>query len=131
MGHPDLWRLDAAAGCAAGLGGFGGADEGAEEFSFYVRGDGVYVDAGLREELACVFEVVDAGWFEVDAGESGGGKFGCVFGLFEGSGDAADPEEHALADGGVDGAAGDHVRDGEAAAGAQHAEGFGQDSLFV
>src|ERR1700738_2790643 len=123
MGHPDLWRLDAAAGCAAGWGGFGGADEGAEEFSFYVRGDGVYVDAGRREELAGVFAVVDAGGVVGAAWAVCGGELRGVVGLFEGSGDAADPEQHALADGGVDGAAGDHVRDGEAAAGAQHAEG--------
>ena len=64
-------------------------------------------------------------------GEACGGEFGGVVGLFEGSSDAADPEEHGLADAIVEVATGDDVGDGEAAAGAQDTEGFGEDAVFV
>src|ERR1035437_307390 len=110
---------------------FSGADEGAQEFAFDLRGDLIDGDAGFGEEGARVFDVVGAGWLEVDVGEARGGELGAVVVLFERAGDAADPKQHALADGVGDLAVGDDIGDGEAAAGTQHAEGLAQHAVLV
>ena len=111
--------------------GLRGADEGAHEFAFDEGGDGVDVEAFGGEEVAGVVDVVDAGGLDVDVGEAGAGEFGGVFGFFESAGDAAGPEFDVAADFGGDLAADDDVGDGEAAAGLEDAEGFGEDAVLV
>src|ERR1017187_10379983 len=103
----------AAAGLLLRRSRFSGADEGAQEFAFDLRGDLIDGDAGFGEEGARVFDVVGAGWLEVDVGEARGGELGAVVVLFERPGDAADPKQHALADGVGALAVGDDIGDGE------------------
>src|ERR1039458_968121 len=91
--------LRAAGWAAAGLGGgLHGADEGAHEFSVDFGGDGLHVDARLGEELAGVLNAVDAGGFDGDLVEAGGGQLGAIFVFFKRAGDAADPQQDAAAD---------------------------------
>ena len=47
------------------------AHEGAQKFAVDLRSDRVDVDAGLREELAGVVDMVDARGFDFDVTESG------------------------------------------------------------
>jgi hypothetical protein len=96
-----------------------------------VRGDGIDVNSGFGEELARIFDVVDTGRFERDVAEPGSGELALIVLLFESAGDAAYPEEHAVANLGVDLAANDDVGDGEATAGLEDAEGFAQDAVFI
>jgi hypothetical protein len=51
--------------------------------------------------------------------------------LFKSTGDAADPEEHAPAEFRRDFSADDDIGDGETATGAQDAEGFAENAIFV
>src|SRR6185437_3483863 len=74
------------------------ADEGAGEFAFDVRGDGVGVDAGGGEELARVVDAVNACMLDFDLREARGGEFGAIFGFLESAGDAANPQFDAAAD---------------------------------
>src|ERR1017187_2962956 len=124
--------LRAARRAAAGFGGgLHGADEGAHEFSVDFGGDGLHVDARLGEELAGVLDAVDAGGFDGDLVEAGGGQLGALFVLFERAGNAADPEQDALAVFGKHLAFGDDVGNDQPAAGLEDAEGFGQNAVFV
>src|SRR5579871_100113 len=119
--------LLAARRAAAGL-RFNGADEGAHEFAVDLRRDFVDVDALTGEKLAGVFDAIDARGFEIDLIESDGPELGAIFVLLERTGDATDPGEHALANFGRHVTLGDHIGDGEAAAGFEHAESFGEDA---
>lgn len=68
-----------------------GTNEGAEELTCHLRRDFVDVYSGLGEEVARIFDVISAGGFDLDGGESGGLEAGSVGGLLKRSGDAADP----------------------------------------
>ena len=111
--------------------GLDGADEHGGEFAVHLLGDFRGVEAGFGEEAFGVIDGVDAGGFEVDTGESGGGEFGFIVRFFEGAGDAADPEFDVAFEFGGDFAADDDIADGEAAAGFEDAEGFAEDAVFV
>ena len=50
------------------------------------------------EKRAGVFDVIDTGGFDIDVMEAGAGELGYVLIVFEGAGDAANSEEHVLAD---------------------------------
>src|SRR5271157_719102 len=124
--------LRAARWAAAGLGdGLHGADEGAHEFAVDLRGDRIHVDARLGEELAGVRNAVDAGGFDRDLVEAGGSQLGAILVFFERAGNAADPQQDAAADFGEHPAFGDNVGNGQAAAGFENAEGFGQYAVLV
>jgi hypothetical protein len=116
---------------AAGSLRLGGANEGAQESAFDVRGYSIDIDAGLAEELAGVFDVVNASGLEGDFGKAGRDEPGSVILFFKRAGDAADPEHHALANGVRDLAAHDNIRNGEAPAGPEYAKGFAQYAVFV
>src|ERR1019366_3023525 len=74
---------------------------------------------------------IDAGGLDVDVGEPGGGQLGAVVSFVERAGHAAHPGQDMLADLGGDFAARHDVGNGEAAAGFENAEGFGEDAILV
>jgi hypothetical protein len=114
----------AAAWCATGGRRFGSANEGADELVFNLGRDLVDRDSCFGEERSRIFDVIGASGLEIDVRKAGVCEFGALVGLFERSGDAADPKQHALSDGVGNMATNDDVGDGEAAAGAEYAEGF-------
>src|SRR5882672_2508823 len=125
------WRAAGRADDFAAARGFGGANEGADEFAVDERGDFLDVDAGGSEKFAGFIDFVNASGLDVHGFEAGGIEFVAVFIFLEGAGDAADPEFHALANVGGDFAADDHVGNGEAAAGLEDAEGFAEHAVLV
>ena len=68
---------------------------------------------------------------DLDVDEPGVGQRGAELGLGQRAGDAAGPLRHVGAGGLVHALVGDHVGDGEAAAGAQHARGLGEHDALV
>src|SRR6266568_4365760 len=78
-----------------------------------------------------LFHLVDASRLDADGFETGAGELFAVFVFLKGSGDAADPEFHALANALRNVAANDHVGNGKSSAGFENAEGFGEDAILV
>src|SRR5580692_8957717 len=110
---------------------FGGANEGAEKLAIDLWSQRVDVDSLLGEKFASVLGAIDARGLDFDLGEAGCCQLAAVVVFFQGSGDATDPGQHALADLGQNFAAGHDVGDGETAARLEHAEGFTQNFIFV
>ena len=80
---------------------------------------------------AGVFDVIDAGGLKVYRLKSCVFQLCSIVGLFQSSGDAAHPKQHAFANGIRYLAAHYNIRDGEAAARAEYAEGFFEDASFI
>src|SRR6266850_92896 len=125
------WRAAGRADDVATARGFGGANEGADEFTIDERGDFLDVEAGGSEKFAGFFNSVNTSGLDVHGFEAGRIEFVAVFIFLERAGDAADPEFHALANGGGDFTANNDVGDGEAAAGLEDAEGFAEHAVFI
>src|SRR5882724_636412 len=125
------WRAAGGAYDVAAARGFGGANEGADEFAVDERCDSFDIEAGRSEKIASFIDFVNASGLDVHGFETGGIKFISVFVLLECAGNAAHPEFHALANGSGDFTANDDIGDGETAAGFQHAEGFAEDTILV
>ena len=104
------------------------ADERAEELAIHLRSDRVHVNAGLGQELPRIFDVVDARGLDGSILEACAGQLCDVVVFFESAGDAAHPEQHALAHRFGHAAAHDHIGDSETAAGLEHAEGFAENA---
>src|SRR5215469_6597644 len=105
--------------------------ERAEELVVYLRCDFVDVHAGLDEKLAGIFNVVDPRGLHGNLRETRLCKLGGVFIFFERTGDAAYPEQHALAYRFRNAAAHDHIGDCKPPAGFEHSKGFAENSVFV
>src|SRR5712664_2679741 len=125
------WRAAGRADDFAAARGFGGANEGADEFAVDERCDFFDIEAGRSKKIAGFIDFVNASGLDVHGFEAGSIKFISVFVLLEGAGDAAYPEFHALANGSGDFTANNDIGDGETAAGFQHAEGFAEDATLV
>src|SRR5271154_7154868 len=108
-----------------------GADKCARDFAVDLGGDGVRVEALAGQHFARVFGAIDAGGFDIDLLKARGCELLAIRGVLERSGDAADPRENALPYFGADFSAGDHVGNGEASPGFEHAEGFAQNLALV
>src|SRR5882724_10382257 len=91
------WRAAGRADDVATSLGFGGANEGADEFAVDERGNFFDVEAGRSEKIAGFIDFVNASGLDVHGFETGGIKLVAVFVLLECAGDAAHPEFHALA----------------------------------
>src|SRR5580704_9145486 len=116
---------------AAWVAGLGSANECAHELAFHVRSDVIHRDTGFGQEHPCVFDVVDAGRLKLYVCKAGGDQLRSIVGLFQRSGNATDPKEHALADGSRDLTAHHNVRHGEAAPRPEDAEGFTEDTGLI
>src|SRR5882672_10041924 len=125
------WRAAGRADDFAATRGFGGANEGADEFAVDERCDFFDVEAGGSKKFAGFIDFVNASGLDVHGFETGGIKLVAVFVLLECAGDAADPEFHTFANVSGDFTANDDIGDGKAAAGFQHAEGFAEDTILV
>src|SRR5215469_466539 len=110
---------------------FHGAQEGGDEFASNLRADGFRIEARGFEELARFLDAVYPGGFDLDGCESATGKLLAIFVFFERTGDAADPEFHALANFGGKVAADQHIRYRQTSAGLKDAKRFGEDAVFV
>src|SRR5712664_3108398 len=125
------WRAAGRADDFAAARGFGGANEGADEFAVDERCDFFDIEAGRSKKIAGFIDFVNASGLDVHGFEAGSIKFISVFVLLEGAGDAAYPEFHALANGSGDFTANNDIGDGETAAGFEDAESFAEDAILV
>src|SRR6266404_5316592 len=125
------WRAAERTDDVATARGFGGANEGADEFAVDERGNFFDVEAGGSEKIAGFIDFVNASGLNVHGFKTGGIKLVAVFVLLECAGDAADPEFHTFANVSGDFTANDDIGHGKAAAGFQHAEGFAEDTILV
>src|SRR5260370_2961487 len=78
-----------------------------------------------------LFHLVDASRLDADGFETGAGQLFAIFVFLERSGDAADPEFHALAIVWRNVAANDHVGNGKSSAGFENAQGLGEDPILA
>src|SRR6266850_7298882 len=125
------WRAAGRADDVATARGFGGANEGADEFGVDERGNFFDVEAGGSKKFAGFIDFVNASGLDVHGFETSGIKFVAVFVLLEGAGDAADPEFHTLANVSGDFTANDDIGDCQTTAGPEDAEGFTEDAILV
>src|SRR5580692_11439155 len=110
---------------------FGGANEGAEKLAIDLWSQRVDVDSLPGEKFASVLGAIDARGLDFDLGEAGCCQLAAVVVFFQGSGDATDPGEDALADLGENLAAGHDIGNGETTARFQHTESLAQNFIFV
>src|SRR5262249_49474426 len=106
-------------------------NKGAHEFAVHLRSDGIYIKSVAGEKLAGILDAVDARRFNRHRSKPGRFKLLTVLCLFECAGNAADPQEQALADFRQHPSTRHDVRDGEPAAGLEYAKGFGKHLVFV
>jgi hypothetical protein len=82
-------------------GKYSDCETGAEVFTVYPWRDCVRVDVLAGEKFASVFSAMDSGRLDLKVFESGSRKFIAVVFFSERTGDTTDPQQHALADLGV------------------------------
>src|ERR1700761_2787611 len=121
----------AATWLTAGFFGFVGSHESAEELLVHLRSDCIHVHSGLSKKVARILDVVDTRWLDRGILESSTFQLRQVLALFQGSGDTADPKQHAFAHLFRHSSANHHVGDGETPIGPEHAERLTENPIFV
>src|SRR5580658_293440 len=111
--------------------GFHGADERAHDLAIHHRGYCVNVDALPAQKCPCVLDVVYPCRFNVDVVETCLGELGDIPPIFQRSGNAADPQEHALSHYVRNLTARDHIRNSEPPPRLQNPKGLAQHAVFV
>src|SRR5688500_3635470 len=109
----------------------GRTHERAGDFTLDLTRHLVDVEAGLGEKLPGVLDGVNPPRLDIDFVETGLGEQLLVLVFVQRTGDAADPQLHALAHRLRHLAADDDVGDGEAAAGLEHTEGLAKNPALV
>src|SRR5262249_1836661 len=129
---PCLRRLlSIAAGWSAARLWLTGADEGTHEFPVHLRGDLFRVHALFMEKRACVLHAIDSRGFNFNLFEACSRQLVAIFVLFQCSGNATHPQQHALAEFRIDRAARHDIGHRKSPSWLEHAEGLAQNLILV